>query len=142
MDEQCKKCQLVCKRLDSDDKPVRYTFRNLDPEQVIAEIENDIARYSSWHHLDIVQSERSTGNQLAVLLSLSYKPKDEDRFLLLIAQAEQVDNGQTDLYFRYGVPEVCCREQTTGGFSTMVREILESLSETDWLLGRRCRKSS
>ncbi len=134
MDKQCHECGLVCKRLDPEDEPVRYSFQHLTPEQAIAQIASDISRYSSWHHLKVEQSECSTGNQLAVLLSVEYRSDDQTQYLQFIAQAERVDQGPTEVYFRYGIPESCCHQPVVKGFSTMVTEILQSLSQTDWLL--------
>jgi len=140
MDERCKNCQSLCKQLDPEDMPVRYEFSNLTPELVITEIEAEVHRFSHWHHLEVEQSEKSFGGQLAILLNVQYKQSDEDNCLVFIAQAE-TRNGKTELYIRYGVPPGCCQEPAARGFSTMTAEVLQSLEKTDWLLEKAARRS-
>ena len=133
MDERCKNCMLLCKRLDPEDLPVRYNFSHLTPEEVLSQLEHDLRRYSSWHHLEIERMARSTGNQLAVLLSVNYEELDQEKYMVLIVQSEGEPGQATEVYFRYGVPDGCCHEPSARGLSTLVCELLQSLSESDWV---------
>jgi hypothetical protein len=136
MDERCKSCNLLCKRLDADDAPARYTFGHLSPRQVITLVESSINRFSDWHHLKVEQAERSTGDQLAVLLKVQYMPASNENHIVLIAQAIRKGDGPTDLWFRYDVPDDCCQAAAARGFSMMITEVLEQIEQSEWLLAK------
>lgn len=134
MNERCKRCPLLCKRLDSDDDPARYSFQCLNPQQVITLVESSIKRFASWHGLQIKQSERSLGDQLAVLLSVGYRREISKDQVLLIAQAATAAETRTDLWFRYGLPETLCNERGAGELSSMIVEVLDNIGQCEWLL--------
>lgn len=136
MDDRCKRCPLLCKRLGSDDDPVRYSFHRLTPQQVITLIDSSIKRCAPWHCLAIKQSERSVGDQLAVLLSLGYKLDTKANQILLIAQAANVGEAQTDVWFRFGLPETLCEDPGAGELSSMIGEVLENIGQCEWLLSK------
>lgn len=134
MRDRCRKCPRLCKRLDSDDDPARYSFRFLGPRQLITLVESSIKRFASWHCLQIKQSERSNGDQLAVLLSVGYKSDNAANRILLIAQAAKVDQAKTDLWFRYGLPETLCDELGASELSSLIVEVLENAQHCERLL--------
>lgn len=134
MEERCANCPLLCKLLEPGDTPVTYHFSSLTPEQVMALVESSIHRFADWHHLRIDRSQRSCGMQLAMVLTVRYMPETIDNQLLLIAQAKAASNGQTELWFLYGVPKNCCEQAATRGFSTVILEVLEQIRQSEWLL--------
>lgn len=136
MRDRCKRCPLLCKRLDADDDPARYSFQFLGPQQVITLVESSIKRFACWHCLQIKQSERSVGDQLAVLLSAGYKPDIAANRILLIAQAASVDEAKTDVWFRYGLPEELCDEPGAGELSSLISEVLENVEYCEQLFSR------
>jgi hypothetical protein len=137
MDERCNKCSHLCKRLDPEDSPVKYSFHHLGPQQVIGLVDDSIKRFVRLHHLQIEQSAHSTGDQLAVLLKVQYMSDTSENQIVLIAQAERVQDKQTDLWLRYGVPEDCCEQAAAPDFSIMMTEVLEQVEQCEWLLSKR-----
>jgi hypothetical protein len=104
---------------------------------VIALVESSINRFSDWHHLKVEQSERSVGDQLAVLLKVQYMPSSSDNQIVLIAQAVSMGDDHTDLWFRYDVPYDCCQQAASRGFSQMITEVLEQIRQSEWLLSKK-----
>lgn len=136
MDDRCKHCPLLCKRLNSEDDPARYSFQRLTPQQVISMVDSGIKRSADRHCLQVKQCECSLGDQLAVLLSLGYRQDAQENKILLIAQAANVNESQTDLWFRYGLPDSLCDDRSASEISSMIVEVLENIGQCDWLLSK------
>jgi hypothetical protein len=132
LDEKCKNCQLICKRLDPEDQPASYRFSTLTPALIINTVEECLKKYSAWHHLKIRRSEKSLGDQLVMLLDIEYM-RDMDEPIVLIAQAKVAPDGQNILWFRYQVPDECCQKVSMLSFSTMMSEIVETLNQYEYL---------
>jgi hypothetical protein len=103
----------------------------------MALIESRIKGLALWHHLSVEQSEHSTGDQLAVLLKVQYMPDRSDNHIVIIAQAAKMGEGQTDLWFRYGVPVDCCDQGATPDFHALIIEVIESISQVEFLLSKQ-----
>jgi hypothetical protein len=116
MDDRCRHCNGICKRLDASDQPLRYCFGNLPPAKVIEILDFEVKHYSG-KLLRLKQSAISSGNQLAVLME-SRLPGAEleflgltnvlDHCLVFVCQAEASDSRETTVFIRYGTPEACC----------------------------------
>ena len=133
MDERCKICPCLCKRLDSDDRPVSYHFAKLSPDNVIALIIESIATEHRYWELEIDEHARAASNQLAVLLLKSRNPVTKaigPEVVIVIAQAENTTDGTT-LRLRYGVPEECCDD------TSLVTELSEMINRVLGLLNAR-----
>ena len=135
MDERCKQCPLICKRLDCDEFPVCYTFARLTPKQVINLVESAVSKFAPWHQLKIERSAQSAGDQLTGC-SVRYLPCDLDNQIVLMAQSVSVSESRSYLWFRFGVPDSCCQQSATRGLSTMIGEVLEEISQSEWLISR------
>jgi hypothetical protein len=89
------------------------------------------------HHLEVVESAQSTGNQLVVLIR-AQNPQliaDADSDIVLIVQGQMHDCAPTDIWLRYGVPEEYCEQfQMVSEFSSVVTEVLQVLADNDWIL--------
>lgn len=116
MDDRCRHCNGICKRLDASDQPLTYCFSNLAAARVIDILDFEVKHYSG-NLLRLKQSAVSGGNQLAVLLE-SRLPGAEleflgltnvlDHCLVFVCQAEASGRGETAVWIRYGTPEACC----------------------------------
>ncbi len=71
MDERCKSCLRLCKRLDADNRPERYDFVNLTVEDILSLADTLVREYPYWQ-LCVDGRERSTGDQLI----FSFKEKN------------------------------------------------------------------
>lgn len=116
MDDRCRYCQGVCKRLDAGDQPRTYCFANLSPQRVIEILDGEVQSYVG-SLLRLKQSAVSGGNQLAVLMEARLTgamPEFPslanvlDHCLVFVCQAETSDLGDTEVWIRYGTPELCC----------------------------------
>lgn len=116
MDDRCRHCQGICKRLDANDQPLSYCFSNLAPEKIIEILDLEVKHYSG-NLLRLKQSAVSGGNQLAVLMESSLPGAEAeflglanvlDHCLVFVCQAESADSGETAVWIRYGTPEACC----------------------------------
>src|SRR4030095_1666675 len=96
MDERCKTCPCICKRLDLEDDPVHYHFTALTPNDVIALVERIAAEYRYWE-IGVEEHHQSAGHQLALLFN-SKSNTDQGLDLLVLAQASNGEDG-TDLWF-------------------------------------------
>ncbi len=133
MENRCRDCNRMCKWLDASDMPVKYTFKQLTPEQILALIELAF-RHQNTSSLKVDEIARSQGNQLVVLLSATHLV-DEDSVVTFIAQSEQVATA-TELWFRYGVDELFCSScpLVLDEFQAMLQDVLETLYANDFLL--------
>ncbi len=134
MDERCKACHNICKRIDPEELPVRYEFPSLTPNQALKLVEVAMRTYYNARHIEPTRSAGSIGHQIAILCEThrdGTKGSGDDQ-ILLIAQAEKTLKGSTEVWFRYGVPEPCCnRPETVDEFSDMVRDALAVLLDND-----------
>ena len=135
MDERCKTCPWICKRLDPDDQPARYFFARLRPEHVITLIERVVRDYAGWHSIQVEEAEGSRGEKAASMLQVKYMPtpaKLEGISLTVLAHAESHGEAPTEVWFRYGVPEPCCDQpQVVSELTALVEDALETLSNCD-----------
>lgn len=116
MDDRCRYCQGVCKRLDAGDQPLTYCFANLSPQRVIEILDIEVQSYVGAL-LRLKQSAVSAGNQLAVLIEAKLTDDQPefpsltnvlDHCLVFVCQAETSAVGDTAVWIRYGTPELCC----------------------------------
>jgi hypothetical protein len=116
MDDRCRYCQGVCKRLHAGDQPLTYCFANLSPQRVIEILDFEVQSYVG-ELLRLKQSAISAGNQLAVLMeaklsnelpAFSSLANVLDHCLVFVCQAEASEVGDTAVWIRYGTPELCC----------------------------------
>jgi hypothetical protein len=142
MDERCKACACKCKRLDASDQPVGYCFEQLSPTQVTRLIQMVLFNQRLWHHLELVQSAESTGNQLVVLIrARSPAAGDDDSDIVLIVQGQMHDSGPTEIWLRYGLPEEYCEQpEVVAEFTSIVDEVLQVLGDNDCILASHRKK--
>jgi hypothetical protein len=116
MDDRCRYCQGLCKRLDAGDQPLTYCFGNLSPKRVIEILDFEVQSYVGVL-LRLKQSSISGGNQLAVLMEAKLTEELPefpslgnvlDHCLVFVCQAEASEVGDTDVWIRYGTPDLCC----------------------------------
>ncbi|MBX3073328.1 hypothetical protein KF913_05365 [Candidatus Obscuribacterales bacterium] len=135
MDEPCKSCLRLCKRLDADDKPERYNFCNLTVNEILNLVEKLVLDYPYWQ-LCVDKRERSTGDQLIV----SFNKKNEalhSSDIILIAIVMKRAAG-TSLWFRYAMPEDDCKQiLVVREFGDLIHGILDVLFYMDRLLVKR-----
>jgi hypothetical protein len=134
MDERCKTCPRLCKRLDLDDRPVSYHFAKLSPEAVIALIIESTETEHRYWELEIEEHACATGHQTAVLV---LKPRDQvtqalsPESVMVIVQAANTTSGTT-LWFWYDVPEECCDNTSlVTELSEMINRVLGLLNASD-----------
>lgn len=129
MDDRCKTCPCLCKRLEVKDEPVSYHFARLTPEAVVGLIEKIACSYKYWE-LKIEEHERSAGPQLAMQFVPTQK-MPEQVALTVIAQSSNSGSG-TDLWFRYEVPRTCCNHTSVvRELSEMIQYVLDILTCSD-----------
>jgi len=137
MEERCKNCAYLCKRLDAGDQPVGYHYEHLSPAQVTMLVQMVLFDHRIWHHLEVVESAQSTGNQLVVLIR-ALSPlllAEADSDIVLILQGQMHDCAPTDIWLRCGMPEEYCDQlQVVSEFNSIVDEVLQVLGDNDWLL--------
>ena len=141
MDDRCRHCHGICKRLDASDQPLTYCFGNLASATVIEILDFEVKHYSG-KLLCLKQSAISGGNQLAVLME-SRLPGSEleslgltnvlDHCLVFVCQAEDSDNGETAVWIRYGTPEACCSSNPL---------VMELTALIEHLIARLCATAS
>lgn len=138
MDERCKSCLYLCKRLDSDDQPRCYRFKKLAPNQIVRFIHTELRRRRECY-LRLCNSGEGAGDQLALLFTSSYPGlpgqtlnEDNERCdILVIAQSEKCGQ-ETVLWFCYGMPESCCNcPALTSELTETIQLILDSLAWWD-----------
>lgn len=121
MDDRCKTCPCLCKRLAAEDEPAGYHFARLTPEAVVGLIEKIACSYKYWE-LKIKEHERSAGPQLV----MQFMPSQQmpGLFELIVIAQSSRSSGGTDLWFRYEVPDECCNH------TIVVRELSEMIQYT------------
>ena len=135
MDERCKSCLRICKRLDVDDKPERYDFVNLTVDDILNLIDA-LVRENPYWQLCVEESERSEGDQLII----SFKEKSSSCSSIEIFLIAIVHEGSAgvSLWFRFAVPDEACKHTlVVREFDDLMRRILEVLVYTDGLLVHR-----
>lgn len=138
MDPNCRDCQNICKRLDSEDAPVRYNFAALTPGQIMLLIEKLIQKQQRLGYLKLGRCVRAeAGNQLAMSLRVSYPEANAQEMdeLLVIAQAEGEVDMSSSVFFRFHVhPSYCQRQDVVRELNDFVIRLVKFLDISDKLL--------
>ena len=140
MDECCNSCPRLCKRLDCDDKPLRYDFVKLTAIAATALMESIVREYR-FLQLDIENPQQDRSNRsLTMFFKAKHGPAHGTR-LCVVSQAKEELSG-TSLSFEYHVPKVCCENlPAVTELSDFIAHFLDVLFFTDWLLKTRVLKS-
>jgi hypothetical protein len=135
MDERCKPCSRLCKRLDAVDKPERYDLCNLTVNEILKLVDKLVLEYPYWQ-LCVDGRERSTGDQLIVSFKLKNEAIDSSE-IILIAIAQKSTTG-TSLWLRFAMPEDDCTQSfVVREFDDLIHRVLDVLFYLDGLLVRR-----
>lgn len=138
MDERCKKCACLCKRLDAGDQPVGYRYVHLSPAQVTTLIQKTLGNHRIWHHLEVAESAQSTGNQIVVLIKVLEPLPQSDSDIILIVQGQMPNRAPTEIWCRYDVPEEYCDQPSVVlELTAIIDEVLKVLADSDLSLAQQ-----
>lgn len=135
MENFCKDCKQICKKLDNGEQPIHYIYTYLNPANVIEICQHCINVHAAVF-LESEESAVSFGNQLAVLL----KPTDttnlnsdtSDTEIVFIIQAELDQNTRTNMWIRYGTPRVlCAKTAVVTELTILIQKILYELKNAE-----------
>ena len=140
MEERCRDCPEVCKRLDATDDPVHYYLTDASPRDAITLVDALFQKRVGDKLKLFACNKHAADDQIAVLLEpLPDFPwrVDQDRFsrcICIMAEAVRQNSG-TDLWFRFGPARQCCEIKGLASEVTdTIREIVACLSYYDSLL--------
>jgi hypothetical protein len=131
MDQECKTCPYLCKRLESEEEPVSHEFARLTVRDVVELLPAILTEHEHWR-LDILPKQSGNNHDLELL----FKPKEKNsQDAWLTVNAEDKTSGGACLTFKYQVPDKC-REYSpfVTELTELVRHSVDVLSYTDRLL--------